>query len=242
VNHSCPAIVRESILHFASRRAMNIEGLGEALVDQLLESGQVHGIPDLYSLSLEELEQLERMGRKSSENVLEEIDRSRSGDLSRLIFALGIRFVGERTAQILAESRGSMDNLAQASLEELMEIEDVGPKVAESVVFFFQQPGNQALIESLRTAGLNFSFTPASNTETRPLEGKVFVLTGSLQEMSRPQAKARIETLGGKVTSSLSARTDFLVVGTDPGSKLRAAQELGTIQLSEGEFLEMVSG
>jgi len=242
VNPSCPAVVRESILHFASRRAMNIEGLGEALVDLLLESGQVHEIPDLYHLSLEGLEQLERMGRKSSQNLLEEIDKSRNNDLSRLIFALGIRYVGERTAQILAGHFESMDILAQASLEELMELDDVGPKVGESLVFFFQQPGNRALIESLRAAGLNLISALEKDIGERPLEGKTFVLTGSLKDMSREQAKTRIEGLGGKFTSSLSARTDYLVVGAEPGSKLLKAQRLGTIQLSEEEFLELLSG
>ncbi len=159
-----------------------------------------------------------------------------------ILIALGIRYVGERTAQILAEHWGSMDRLAQAPLEELMEIEDVGPKVGESMVFFFQQPGNRALIESLRAAGLNFSAAPVTDVSKRPLEGKTFVLTGSLKEMSRQQARARIEALGGKVTSSLSARTGFLVVGTEPGSKLQAAKELGTVQLYEGEFLELISG
>jgi len=241
VNPSCPAVVRESILHFASRRAMNIEGLGEALVDQLLDSGQVHEIPDLYRLEPAGLEQLERMGLKSSQNLLDEIDKSRHNDLSRLIYALGIRYVGERTAQILAGHLRSMDALARATREELEEIDDVGPKVGESVAFFFREPRNLALLDKLRTAGLNFAVREAHGTGEEPLQGKTFVLTGVLQSMPREQAKARIESLGGKVTLSVSSKTDYLVAGSDPGSKLRKAQELGIALLSEEEFLELIS-
>jgi DNA ligase (NAD+) len=220
---------------------MNIEGLGEALVDQLLDSGQVHEIPDLYRLEPAGLEQLERMGLKSSQNLLDEIDKSRHNDLSRLIYALGIRYVGERTAQILAGHLRSMDALARATREELEEIDDVGPKVGESVAFFFREPRNLALLDKLRTAGLNFAVREAHGTGEEPLQGKTFVLTGVLQSMPREQAKARIESLGGKVTLSVSSKTDYLVAGSDPGSKLRKAQELGIALLSEEEFLELIS-
>jgi DNA ligase (NAD+) len=232
VNPSCPAVVRESILHFASRRAMNIEGLGEALVDQLLDSGQVHEIPDLYLLEPAGLEQLERMGLKSSQNLLDEIEKSRLNDLSRLIYALGIRYVGERTAQILAGHFRSMEALARATQEELEEIDDVGPKVGESVAFFFREPRNLALLDKLRAAGLNFVVREAQGTGEEP---------GVLQSMPREQAKARIESLGGKVTLSVSSKTDYLLAGSDPGSKLRKAQELGIALLSEEEFLELIS-
>ncbi len=242
VNPSCPAVVRESILHFVSRRAMNIEGLGEALVELLLDSGQVHEIPDLYRLEQQELEQLERMGQKSSQNLLDEIEKSRHNDLSRLIYALGIRYVGERTAQILAGHFRSMEALSRATQEELEEIDDVGPKVGESVVFFFQEPKNLALIEKLRAAGLNLAVREAPGTEEWLLQGKTFVLTGTLQNMPREQAKARIESLGGKVTTSVSSKTDYLLAGSDPGTKLRKAQELGINMLSEEEFLELISG
>ncbi len=241
VNPSCPAVVRESILHFTSRRAMNLEGLGEALVDQLLDSGQVHEIPDLYRLEPAGLEGLERMGHKSSQNLLDEIEKSRHNDLPRLIYALGIRYVGERTAQILAGHFRSMDALARATREELEEIDDVGPKVGESVVFFFREPRNLALLEKLRAAGLNFAVREAQGTGEGPLQGKTFVLTGVLQSMPREQAKARIESLGGKVTLSVSSKTDYLLAGSDPGSKLRKAQELDIALLSEEEFLELIS-
>jgi DNA ligase (NAD+) len=236
INPSCAAVLRESILHFASRRAMNIEGLGDALVDQLLATGLVREIPDLYRLRLDQLENLERMGRKSSQNLLAEIEKSKANDLSRLIYALGIRYVGERTAQILATHYRSIDALGAATNEDLMEIEDVGPKVAESVVFFFAQPHNRELVEKLRDQGLNLTgqLTPAA--QKQPLSGKTFVLTGALAGMSREQATELIENLGGKVTSSVSARTDYLIVGADPGSKLQKARKLGIALLSVEEF------
>jgi DNA ligase (NAD+) len=243
VNPSCPAVVRNSLLHFASRRAMNIEGLGEALVDQLFKEGLIREIPDLYKLKPEELEQLERMGGKSSQNLLEEIEKSKQNDLSRLIFALAIRHVGERTAQVLADRFKELKALAQASTEKLEEIEDVGPKVAQSLVFFFQQPKNLELIQKLEESGLNFSSKSTGDEAAgeHPLAGKTFVLTGALSELTRDEARSRIEALGGKVTSSLSAGTDYLVVGDSPGSKLKKAQNLGTNLLSEEEFLKLIS-
>jgi DNA ligase (NAD+) len=240
INPSCPAVVRESLLHYASRRAMNIEGLGEALVGQLLSSGLVHEIPDLYELRIEDLEPLERMGRKSSENLLAEIENSRSQDLSRLIFALGIRYVGERTAQILAAHYRTLVALSQAALEELLEIEDVGPKVGESLVFFFQQPRNLELLDRLKKAGLNLSHHEGpSLDEERKLSGTTFILTGTLRTLTREQAKERIERLGGRVMSSVSAKTGYLIVGADPGSKLQKAQNLGVPLLTETEFLKL---
>jgi DNA ligase (NAD+) len=241
INPSCPAVVRESIKHFASRRAMNIEGLGEALVDQLIQSGLVKEIPDLYHLRLNELEQLERMGQKSSQNLLDEIEKSRHLEPARLIYGLGIRFVGERTAQILTQRYDSLDALAAAPLEELMEIEDVGPKVGESIVFFFQQPRNHELIEKLRTAGLNFNALRAPESGPLPLTGHTFVLTGMLPTLTRDQAKQRIEQAGGRVSSSISAKTDYLVVGAEPGSKFRRAEQLGTPLLTEEELLRLIS-
>ena len=240
INPSCPAVVRESLLHFASRRAMNIEGLGEALVDQLLSRGLVREIPDLYALRLEDLQPLERMGLKSSENLLAEIENSRSRDLPHLIFALGIRYVGERTAQILASRFRTLEALSLASLEDLLEVEDVGPKVGESLVFFFQQPRNQDLLDKLREAGLNFAIHEALlPDEERKLSGTTFVLTGALAALTREQAKERIERLGGRVSSSVSAKTGYLIVGADPGSKLKKAQDLGVPLLTETEFLRL---
>ena len=238
-NPSCPARLRESLLHFASRRAMNIEGLGDSLVDQLLEKKLVRAIPDIYSLRYDDLVSLERMGPKSSENLLDEIDKSKSRDLAALAFALGIRHVGERLAQTLAGHFRTLDALAEASAEQLTEVEDIGPKVAESIVFFFRQPENFALIGKLKEAGLNFE-TRVSRRIAQPLAGKIFVLTGTLASLERDEAKEVIENLGGKVTSSVSPKTDYLVIGESPGSKLDKARKLNVAILNEQEFLKLV--
>ena len=238
-NPSCPARLRESLLHFASRRAMNIEGLGDSLVDQLLEKKLVRAIPDIYSLRYDDLVSLERMGPKSSENLLDEIEKSKSRDLAALAFALGIRHVGERLAQTLAGHFRTLDALAEASAEQLTEVEDIGPKVAESIVFFFRQPENFALIGKLKEAGLNFE-TRVSRRIAQPLAGKIFVLTGTLASLERDEAKEVIENLGGKVTSSVSPKTDYLVIGESPGSKLDKARKLNVAILNEQEFLKLV--
>jgi DNA ligase (NAD+) len=239
-NPSCPAKLRESLLHFASRRAMNIEGLGEALVDQLLEKNIVKTLPDLYSLKLENLETLERMGSKSSQNLLDEIEESKKAELPRLIFALGIRYVGERTAQALASHFKDLTILSSATLEELVQVEDVGPKVAESVVFFFKQPENIGLLNRLKEAGLRFSFTKKGKPGRLPLAGQTFVLTGKLSELTREEATEAIENLGGSVTSSVSRKTTYVVMGESPGSKLEKAQRLGIPTLGEKEFSKLV--
>ena len=219
---------------------MNIEGLGEALAEQLLEKRLVSSIPDLYSLTLDNLENLERMGRKSGQNLLDELEMSKSRDLQRLIFSLGIRHVGERTAKALADHFLHLDILVQATLEELIEIEDVGPKVAESIVFFFRQRENQELLSRLKNAGLNFSQQKKGSTGRSSLQGLIFVLTGTLSSMSRDGAKERIETLGGRVSSSVSAKTDYVVTGESPGSKLEKAKKLGVPVLDEDEFLKKI--
>lgn len=239
INPSCPARIRESILHFASRRAMNIEGLGEALVDQLLNAGLVKQIPDLYSLKYEDLVRLERMGPKSAQNLLSQIEDSKSRELWRLIFALGIRHVGEKMAQAIARKFRDLERLAAASEEELMDIEDVGPKVARSIVFFFKQPENRKMLARLKSAGLNFK-EKEEKAGPKPLEGLTFVLTGTLSSMTRDQAKEIIEKLGGSVGSSVSRKTDYLIVGEDPGSKLEKARELGVKTLNEQEFLKLI--
>lgn len=239
INPSCPARIRESILHYASRRAMNIEGLGEALVDQLLDSGLIKQIPDLYHLKYEELVRLERMGPKSARNLLDQIEESKSRELWRLIFALGIRQVGEKLAQSLARKFQDLDRLARASEEELTQLEDVGPKVAASIVFFFRQPENQKLLERLRAAGLKFR-EKAEKAGPQPLQGLTFVLTGTLSSMTRDQAKEKIESLGGSVSSSVGKKTDYLVVGQEPGSKLDRARELGVKTIDEKEFLKLI--
>ena len=239
VNADCPARLKESILHFASRRAMNVDGLGEALVDQLVEGGLIDSVAGLYHLTAEQLEPLERMGEKSSANLLENIDASRSRELSRVIFSLGIRFVGERTAQALAGRLNDIDALASASLEDLQEIEDVGPRVAEAIHEFLEAPQNQELLAQLREAGLQFKQEPKQHTDGH-LRGKTFVLTGTLPNLTRDEAKQRIETAGGKVTGSVSKSTDYVVAGEKAGSKLEKANKLGVTVLSEAEFDQLV--
>ncbi len=238
-NSSCPAKLRESLLHFASRRAMNIEGLGEALVDQLLDKKLVKSIADLYWLDKNTLEKLERMGPKSSENLLREIENSKKRDLASLIYGLGIRHVGERTAQTLASHFKSLDALRNASYEDLIQLEDVGPKVAESIVFFFKQSGNIELIKKLKEVGLNIIFKERKKGE-QPLLGKTFVITGKLKRLTRDEAHALIKRLGGKTSTSVSRQTSFLVVGEEPGSKLERARSLKIPILNEEEFLSLV--
>lgn len=238
-NVSCPAKLKESLLHFSARKAMKIEGLGEALVDQLVDRGLVKDPADLYALSLETLMQLERMGKKSSLNLLAQIEESKRNDLSRVIFGLGIRHVGERTAQILAQHFGSMEALSQASQESLENVFEVGPVVAESIYHFFAQPENLAVIDKLRAAGVNFSAKAAAR-RTGELQGKQFVLTGKLPTLSREQASALIEQHGGRVTASVSQRTDFVLAGDDAGSKLDKARSLGITVIDEPEFLKII--
>ena len=239
VNPSCPAKLRESVLHFASRRAMNIDGLGDALVDQLLEKNLVREVPDLYSLKFEDLAGLERMGPKSSRNLLGQIEASRTRELSRFIFALGIRHVGEKLARTLAGRFKSLDDLACATVEELTGIEDVGPKVAESITFFFAQDGSRKLLVRLKEAGLSLS-AAKEKSKPGPLEGQVFVITGTLASCSRDEAKERIEELGGATATALSGKTTCLVSGGSPGSKLDRAKKLGIRTIGEEEFLELL--
>jgi DNA ligase (NAD+) len=239
MNPSCPAKLRESLLHFASRRAMNIEGLGDSLVDQLLAKNMIKNIPDLYSLKYKDLVNLERMGPKSSENLLDEIEKSKKRNVDRLIFALGIRHVGERTAQTLASYFKSLDNLARAASEDLIQVEDIGPKVAESIVFFFKQPENVELMNKLRGAGLNFRSREEKGA-AKSLAGLTFVLTGKLTTLTREEAAEKIEKKGGKVSSSVSGKTNYVVVGETPGSKLNRALSLGVPVVDEKEFLKLI--
>jgi DNA ligase (NAD+) len=238
-NPSCPAKLRNSLLHFASRRAMNIEGLGVALVEQLLEKKIIKKIPDIYRLRHEDLANLERMGPKSSQNVLDEIEKSKKRDLARLIFALGIRFVGERMGQILASHYNSLDRLSQASYDDLIQVEGVGPKVAESLIFFFKQPENIELLQELKQAGLTFTLEEDEAAE-KPLAGQTFVLTGKLEALSREEAAEIIEKMGGKISSSVSKKTSCVIVGEAPGSKLAKAQELGIPTMDEEELLKII--
>ncbi|MBZ5535474.1 MAG: NAD-dependent DNA ligase LigA [Acidobacteriia bacterium] len=239
VNAACPAKLKESLLHFAGRRAMNIDGLGEALVDQLVDKGLVHDPADLYSLTLEQLANLERMGKKSASNLLEEIETSRKTELGRLIFAVGIRFVGERTAQFLADHFGSLDKLATASPEELYQVEEVGPRVGEAILEFFHEPRNLNLLKKLREAGLRFEQKKARKADGK-LSGKQFVLTGILVNCSRDEATRMIEEAGGRVTGSVSKNTDYLVAGSEPGSKLQKARSLGVPVLGEEDLSKLL--
>jgi DNA ligase (NAD+) len=238
-NTSCPARVRESVLHFAGRRAMDIDGLGEAIVDQLLAAKLVRSIPDLYGLLTEDLVALERLGPKSSRNLLDEIEASKSRGLARLLFALGIRHVGERLAQTLAARFRTLEALEAAGQDELVQAEDVGPKVAESILFFFGQPENRELIRRLRQAGVD-DRAAAEAAGPKPLAGQVFVITGTLPGLSRDEARERLEALGAEVGSAVTRKTTGLVVGDSPGSKLDKARELGVRTIGEKEFLEMV--
>lgn len=234
VNVSCPAKLRESILHFASRGVMNIEGMGDALVNQLADRKMVANIADVYELTMEQLLTLERMGKKSAQNVLDEIEASKKLPLERVIYGLGIRFVGERTAELLAEHFGSLDAIMKAGLEELQEVPEVGPRVGAAIHEFFAEPRNRKLVERLRDAGL--SFTGKKKERGTKLAGKTFVLTGTLPTMTRDQAKKLIEDAGGKVAGSVSKKTDYVVAGADAGSKLDKARELAVKVIGEEDM------
>jgi DNA ligase (NAD+) len=240
VNVSCPARKRESLLHFASRHAMNIDGLGEKIVDQLLEKDLVKEFAGLYKLSLKTLENLDRMGEKSAQNLLDEIAGSKKNSLARLIYAIGMPFVGERTAQLLAEHFGSMDKLAQASLEELMEVPEVGPKVAEGVREFFSESANRKLIEHLRAVGVNMRAERQAPVSTR-FAGMTFVFTGTLAKRSREEAEALVISHGAKPGNSVSKKTTYVVVGEDAGSKLDKAKDLGVPILTELQFEKLLT-
>lgn len=240
VNASCPGIVKQALGHFASRKAMNIEGLGEKVIDALFARGLIKDVASLYELSKEELLELEGFAAKKSEKLLEEIDRSRTSELERLLFALGIRFVGERAARILAERFQSLEALAAATREQLVSIDEIGPKVAESVTFYFSLPTNRSLIERLQMFGVRPK-PPVSEKGTKLL-GKTFVVTGTLQRFSREEIHRLIEREGGKASGSVSSKTSFLVAGEDAGSKLEKAQKLGVRVVTEDEFLAMLEG
>jgi DNA ligase (NAD+) len=240
-NLSCPARLRESLLHFASRRAMDIEGLGEALVDQLLEKGMVQDMASLYHLRQAELAGLDRMADKSASNVLEQIERSKGRDLSRVLLGLGIRFVGEKTAGLLADAFGSIDALMEATEEDLQRVSEVGPRVASAIRQFFAQKRNREVVRRLREAGVAMKHAaPAARPEGTLLAGKTFVLTGALPTLSRDEASELIRRHGGKVSSSVSRKTSFLLAGESAGSKMAKASTLGIPVLDEPAFLKMI--
>jgi DNA ligase (NAD+) len=250
-NTSCPAKVRRGLLHFAGRRAMDIEGLGEALVDQLLSRKMVEDFADLYELEVESLAGLEldsgkegqkprRLGDKVAAKLVEQIARSRQAGLERLVFGLGIRHVGERGAQALARAYGTMSRLMTADVEALQAVPDVGPVVAQSVRRFFDEPRNRDLVDRLGRAGVVMTAAQPGQAEARPLAGRTFVLTGTLTTMTRDEAQAAIERLGGRVSSSVSRKTSCVVVGSEAGSKLARARELGVPAIDEDEFGRLI--
>ena len=240
VNANCPAKLRESVRHFASRGVMNIEGMGDALVNQLVDARLVKSVADIYDLTEDQLLKLERMGKKSAQNLLGEIENSKKLPLEKVIYGLGIRMVGERTAQFLAEHFGSMDALMAASEEERQAVNEIGPRVSQSIHEFFDEPKNGALVERLRKAGLTFKGRKKQRATT--LEGKTFVLTGTLERHTRDEAKKLIEDAGGRVSGSVSKKTDYVVAGAEAGSKLDKAKELGVAVIGEKEMEGLAKG
>ena len=239
-NVVCPAKLRRALEHFASRGAMDIEGLGESLVDQLVERGLVNDMADLYGLTAPTLEALDRMGEKSAANLVAQIERSKGNELWRVVFGIGIRHVGARAAQVLARTFGSIEALMTASLEELERVPDIGPVVGASLRAFFDEPRNRDLLDRLRTAGVKMEGAVDTPVREAVLAGQTFVLTGTLSSLSRDEARRAIEALGGKVASSVSKKTSFVVVGADPGSKLTKAKTLGVPVLDEAAFTETI--
>ncbi len=241
LSSECPAQLKQKLQHFAQRRAMDIEGLGPALVEQLVEKGLVKNIADLYRLRKEQLVELERMGNKSAENLINAIEDSKNKPLSALLFGLGIRHVGQHLAEILAQNFRSIDDLMRADIEKLTETEEVGPIVAESIKNFFSTKENIELIEDLKQLGVKTHETEGEKSETKNiLNGKTFVVTGTLKNFSRDEIERKIKLLGGKTSSSVGKKTDFVLVGENPGSKLDKAKQLGVNTITEEEFLNMI--
>jgi DNA ligase (NAD+) len=238
VNADCPAKLRETLLHFGSRGVMNIEGLGESSVQQLLDRGLVKSVADLYLLTEEQLTGLERFAEKSARTLLAEIERSKKVGLARVLMGLGIRYVGERTAELLAQEFGSIDAVMAASKEDLERVEEVGPRISEAILDFFARPANRALVEHLRAAGVEM--TAEKKQRTSQFEGLTFVLTGTLPTLTREEAKEKIEAAGGKVSGSVSKKTNYVVAGEEAGSKLTKAQELNIPVLDEAGLLALL--
>lgn len=234
---NCPAQLKERIRHFASRRAIDIEGLGEKLTEQLVDKGLVKNLSDIYYLTKDQIAGLERMADKSAQNIIDAIEGSKKRDLSRVVYALGIRHVGEHVGKVLAHRFGRIEGLMSAGEDDLLAIETIGPEIAQSVVNFFSQRDNRGEIERLRNAGV--VIPPLHARKGGKLEGKVFVFTGTLRSFSRDTAKERVESLGGHVVSSISKKTDFVVAGENPGSKADKARGLGVTMITEDEFLKM---
>jgi DNA ligase (NAD+) len=242
MNKACPAQLKESLRHFAGRHAMDIDGLGDALVEQLVEKKIVRDAADLYALTAEQLESLERMGEKSAGNLLGEIERSRQADLARVVYAIGIPFVGERTAQVLAGHFGSLESLEKASEAELDEVSEVGEKTSEGIAEFFREPRNREVIEKLKKQLRTPHAERKKPKSEGPLAAKTFVLTGTLPTYSREEATTMIEDAGGHVTGSVSKKTDYVLAGDQAGSKLEKAKALGVKVIDEKELLTLVKG
>jgi DNA ligase (NAD+) len=243
INASCPAILKGSLVHWSSRNALDINGLGEKWVQQFLERGLLHTVADLYDLTVEQLVTVDRMGQKSAEKLVQAIADSKHQPWTRVLYGLGIRHVGSVNAQTLAQQFPSVDQLAQATPEAIAAVYGIGSEIAQAVYQWFQIPSNQNLIERLQAAGLQLAAaaaTPAAPTAPTPVTGKTFVITGTLPTLKRDEVKALIQQAGGKVTDAVSKKTDYLVTGEEAGAKLKKAQELGIPQLSEAELLELL--
>lgn len=240
VNPNCPAILRENFIHFVSRDAMNIEGLGPSVVSMLLDNNLINDVADLYKLTTEELLNLDRIGAKSAENLISAIEKSKQAGLNRLLFALGIRFVGVKAANILANHFKSMKALTKSSLEDLLAINEIGTKIAQSIIAYFNKQENLMLLDKLSEVGVNMTAKTIERMEQENFQDKIFVLTGNLESFNRKEASLLIEQFGGKVSSAVSKKTDFVVAGTEAGSKLTKAQELGINIISEEEFKNMM--
>jgi DNA ligase (NAD+) len=240
VNPACPAVVREALRHFCTRKAMSIEGLGDKLVDQLVREGLLSDVASIYDLTAEKLVGLERWGEKSAANLVAEIEGSKGNDLSRLLFALGIPHIGEKAATTLAQHFGSLEALAAASPEELTGVEEVGPNTAAAITAWFSHPRHRELVEKLRRHGLNFAAAKRRRAASGKLAGKTVVITGTLPGVTRDDATAKLEAAGAKVAGSVSKKTDFLLAGEDAGSKLARARELKVRTVTWEELLEIM--
>ena len=222
---------------------MDIEGLGDKIIDQLIDRDMVRDPADLYALTVEQLATMERLAQKSAQNLVDALARSKDTTLARFLYALGIGQVGETTAQQLAASFGSLDAIMSASADELIEVQDIGPIVAENIRTFFRQPHNVEVIRKLIAAGVRWPQAKLKvDTASQKLAGKTFVLTGTLEAMTRDEAKAKLQSLGAKVTTSVSAKTDYVIIGIDPGSKAVRATQLGINTLDESQFIELIDG
>lgn len=246
INPMCPALIREGMIHFVSRTAMNIDGLGEKVVAQLYHDGIIHSVADLYYLHQQRdvLLGMERMGEKSVDNLLAAIEASKENSLERVLFGLGIRLVGAKAARVLAEHFGNIDAIMQANEEDLTQIDEIGPKMAASLINYFQQPQAAAVVERLRAAGVNMEYKGVriESGADLPFSGKTIVLTGTLTQMSRQEAEEAIARLGGKVTGSVSKKTDLVIAGEKAGSKLEKAEKLGVAVMDEAGFLQVLEG